>query len=118
MRMGMGCQEEKTGMRIADLLAALPAEEHEGAGAGDVTSVTYESDAVRQARASSRFVGSGPMATTTSPLRWRGARRWWLVRRRRLRFPRRPDVCAARRFAPGVGHRRRHARGEASPSLD
>ena len=46
MRMGMGCQEEKTGMRIADLLAALPAEEHYGAGAGDVTSVVYESDAV------------------------------------------------------------------------
>jgi hypothetical protein len=46
MRMGSGCQEEKTGMRIADLLAALPAEEHYGAGAGDVTSVAYESDAV------------------------------------------------------------------------
>lgn len=33
-------------MRIADLLAALPVEAHSGTGEGDVTSVTYESDAV------------------------------------------------------------------------
>lgn len=33
-------------MRIAELLAALPAEERVGAGGGDVTSVTYESGAV------------------------------------------------------------------------
>ena len=104
-------------MRIADLLAALPAEEHYGAGAGDVTSVSLRlgrGDAGRVLRRDSWAARRWPR--TTLPRRWRVARRWWLVRRRPPRFPRRPDVCARRRFAPGVGHGRRHARGPAITS--